>query len=73
MAIRFAKDYAQLHFNGGLWVFEGKGPTIPTPLFGPTPRVTLRGRMNLWRNDVAVFRSDDGRTFTFLPRGEGCV
>jgi hypothetical protein len=73
MTIHFSKDYAELFFNGRLWVFEGKGPAIPSPLFGPAPPVSLRGTMNVWRKDVAVFRSDDGRTFTFLPRGVGCA
>jgi hypothetical protein len=42
-------------------------------LDGATPVVRLHGRMAVWRKDVAVFRADDGRNFTFGPIGYGCA
>jgi hypothetical protein len=73
MNIPFSKDYSEVRFNSRSWRFEGNGPTIPTPLYGSTPRVRLLGTMSLWLEDVAVLRTDDGRTFTFGPIGVGCA
>jgi hypothetical protein len=73
MTVGFENGYAEVHFNNQRWVWESQGPAIPVPLYGQTPSVTLLGRMSLWTREVAVFRSDDGRTFTFGPRGVGCA
>jgi hypothetical protein len=60
-------------FSGRFWRLQSAAPTSPTPLYGATPVVRLHGRMAMWRKDVAVFRSDDGRTFTFTPTVVGCA
>jgi hypothetical protein len=73
ITVGFENGYAEVHFNSQRWVWESQGPAIPVPLYGQTPSVTLLGRMSLWTREVAVFRSDDGRTFTFGPRGVGCA
>jgi hypothetical protein len=64
---------AEAVFNGHFWRLVSPPPTSPTVLDGATPVVRLHGRMAVWRKDVAVFRADDGRNFTFGPIGYGCA
>jgi len=63
MTVEFG-NLTTVEFNRSWW-------KLASP--GPSQYVKLHGTMTLWRNDVSVFRSDDGRTFSFSPTVVGCL
>ena len=61
---------ATLVFNQRWWKLTAWDDTLPDRNLSV---VVLHGTMTLWRKDLAVFRSDDGRTFTFGYGLVGCA
>jgi hypothetical protein len=64
MSVNFGNLGATVYFNRRWW-------KLVTP--GPGESVSLHGSMMLWRDDVAAFKADDGRSFTFGPTIVGCL
>ena len=60
---------ATLVFNERGWKLASWDGTLPDRNLNV---VVLHGTMTLRRSDVSVFRSDDGRTFTFGPNVGVC-